>query len=362
MSAPAPDPFPDFEAYRRRSIRDLRAYDEEHVGGLNLANNANLFGTNPAIAKGLADAAERVDDLWNYPSLTSVDFREEAARAYGIDAAGIVTGNGSNELIDVMMRAFCEPGEAIAFHDPTFSMIPVFARVNGVTPRPVPLDREWHLDAAALAKEDARITFIVTPNNPTGNTFPTADVRHIVEHAPGIVVVDEAYGEFAPEGSSFLPLVSEYPNLIVLRTLSKAHGLAGFRIGFMAAQAGLAQEVAKVRGPFKLNVVSERVGIHALRDDTFLKATVAGVARERPGLTKGLESRGFTVYPSSANFILTKPPVDAAQLATALGARGVHVRDFGGALAPYLRVSVGPKDKMDTFFKALDDALPEVRT
>ncbi len=350
---------PSVERFKRKSISDLHAYAEEHVGGLNFANNANLFGTNPAIARALQEI--RAEELWNYPSLTSVDLRAEAGRVLDVDPEGIVTGNGSNELIDVMMRAFCEPGDRVAFHDPTFSMIPIFARVNGAAPIAVPLGDDWSLDADALAAVDAKLTFVVSPNNPTGNAFPREDILKVVENSPGVVVVDEAYGEFGDASDSFLDAIPDHANLVVLRTLSKAFGLAGFRIGFLASNPALADEVAKVRGPFKLNAVSERAAVHALRDTSFVEATAAAVMRERPYLADALRARGFTVYPSIANFLFVRPPVDAAALTEALGRQGVHVRDFKGPLAEYLRITVGPRPLIDRLVAALDIALPEVR-
>jgi len=345
----------------RKDVRGLRAYEEEAQGGLDLMANTNLFGPNPVIERVLAKA--RPDRFSEYPSLTSASLRDAVARKHGVAPDMVVTGNGSNEIIDFLCRTFCEPGDRVAFHAPTFSMIPVFVRLNHGNGVGVPLGKEWSLDPEALlaAAQDAKVTFVVRPNNPTGNAFPRRDVERIVQQAPGIVVVDEAYVEFLG-GESFVKEVKAgHDRLVVLRTLSKAHGLAGFRIGYGVMPAALAAEVGKVRGPFRLDALAESVGAMALADDRYVDEVVAGVRAERPNLARMLQDRGFTVYRTDANFVLTKPPVPAHVLAQALGQVGVWTRDFSGDLAPYLRITVGPPAATAKLRLALDDALPKLR-
>jgi histidinol-phosphate aminotransferase len=274
----------------------------------------------------------------------------------------VVTGNGSNEIIDLLCRTFLEPGDRVAFHTPTFSMIPVFAKLNHGVGVGVPLDKDWNLDADALAAvPDAKLTFVVRPNNPTGNSVPRRDVERILERATGIVAVDEAYIEFLG-GESFVKEVrAGHEKLVVLRTFSKAHGLAGFRIGYGVMPVALANEVGKARGPFRLDAFAETVGAMALADDRYLDEVVAGVRAERPNLTRMLQERGFTVFRSDANFVLTKPPVPANALAKALSDVGVWTRDFAGELAPYLRITVGPPTATAKLRVALDDVLPKLR-
>lgn len=342
----------------RPDVRAMRGYEEEATSGLNLQANTNLFGTNPALDRALAMV--RGDRLTEYPSLTAEGLREAAARKLGVSPEMIVTGNGSNDLIDVLLRAIVEPGDRVAFHNPTFSMIPLFVRMNHGRATPVPLGAEWALDPGALLAAEAKVTFVVRPNNPTGNAFPRKDVERIVQESPGIVVVDEAYVEFLG-GESFVKEVRDgHDRLIVLRTLSKAHGMAGLRIGFAVAPRGLAQEIEKVRGPFRVDSLAESAGVIALADDRFVNEVVAGVRAERPNLKRMLEERGFTVFRSDANFVLAKPPVDAQKLAARLAELNVHVREFGGEMAPYLRMTVGPPAVTARFRLALDEALKTV--
>lgn len=339
----------------RRDVRSLRAYEEEATGGLNLMANTNLFGPNPALERALAKA--RPERFSEYPSLTSQSLREAVARKLGVTPGMVVTGNGSNDLIDVVCRAFVEPGDRVAFHTPTFSMIPTFVRLNHGTPAAVALRPEWELDPHALTAVDGKVTFVVRPNNPTGNAFPRKDVESIVENARGIVVVDEAYVEFLGGESFVREVKAGHDRLVVLRTLSKAHGLAGLRIGYAVCSEAVAEELGKVRGPFRLDALAETAGALALADDRYLESVVAGVRAERPNLKRMLEERGFHVYRSDANFLLTKPPRDAHQLAQALAQRGVFVRDFQGDLAPYLRMTVGPPAATARLRIALDEVL-----
>lgn len=341
--------------FARREIRQMHAYEEEASSGLNLQANTNLFGTNPALDRALA--LVRGDRLTEYPSINAESLRQAIARKHDVAPDMVVTGNGSNDLIDVVLRTFVEAGDRVAYHLPTFSMIPLFARMNHARGVGVALGPDWSLDPHALLAAEGKITFVVRPNNPTGNAFPRKDVERIVRDAPGIVVVDEAYQEFLG-GESFVREVREgNDRLIVLRTMSKAHGMAGLRLGFAFAGRDVARELEKVRGPFRVDALAEAAGIAALADDRFVTDVVAGVRSERPLMARMLEERGFTVFRSDANFILTKPPVDAHKLAAALAAQGVHVREFQGELAPYVRMTVGPPTVTARLRLALDAAL-----
>lgn len=349
MTAPPPRP----------AIMRLSAYEEDVHGGLNLSNNANLFGTNPVLHRALALAQSRIGSFWDYPSLSSAPLREAAARHYGVAPEGVVTGNGSNELIDIVIRTYADPGERVVFPTPTFSMIPVFARAAGTDAVGVPLGQDWHLNPDALLHREGKVTFVCNPNNPTGTAFPRKDLVRLVERAAGMVVVDEAYGEF--HGDSLVPLVRDHANLVVLRTLSKAHGLAGLRVGLALAQPEVARQLGKVRGPFRLNAFSELAATLALQDGAFVEETVKAVRTNRGILARALSDLGFDVAPSEANFLLVRPPVDAHALAEALARQQVHVRGFTGDLAAWLRVTIGPAAAMERFLSVLRPILKEVQ-
>jgi histidinol-phosphate aminotransferase len=271
-----------------------------------------------------------------------------------------VTGNGSNDLIDLAVRAFCEPGERVAWHPPSFDMIAVFARAAGAAVFPVPLrGPRYELDVDGLVAARAKVTVLCRPNNPTGHAFPRAAVLKVLEGCDGLVVVDEAYEDFL--GDSFADKVREFPNLLVLRTLSKAQGLAALRVGFGLAQEPIVQALLRARGPFRLNALSEHIGARALERTDYVRRVVEETRRERARLELELRTRGCSVNPSDANFVFFQPPRDAHRVHDALLARGVAVRRFSAPeLRGWLRATVGPPWVTQRFLAEFDDALREV--
>ena len=342
----------------RKALDGVHPYREASAAPLNLSNNTSLFEPNPAFAQALQTFPP--EQLAAYPSLDSRRLREAAATAHSLRPEMVVTGNGSNDLLDLAMRAFCEPGERVAWHPPSFEMVPVFARAAGCDVRDIALRQPgFTLDAVAMLAARAKVAVICRPNNPTGNAFPHEDVLRVVEESAGLVVVDEAYGDFADD--SFVPLVKEHPNLLVTRTLSKAHGLAALRIGYGLAQAPVIEALYKARGPFRLNALSEHLGVAALQDTNYVRKVVDEVRRERAHLTTELRTRGITVQESDANFVLFKPACDAKLLHAALLRRGVGVRVFAApGLKGWVRTTVGPAWVTRRFLADLDAALREV--
>ena len=258
-------------------------------------------------------------------------------------------------------RAFAEPGESLAFSDPTFSMIPVFARVNGVIPVAVPFTPSLDIDPAALLATKARVIYICSPNNPTGVVPSRRAVDHVIEHAPGLVILDEAYAEFAGNGR-----ISEGPShdrLLVTRTLSKAFGMAGFRLGYGAGSAALVREIEKVRGPYKENGPGERAAASALREDVAWMRELALQAVEiRERFARALRDRGFRPIPSAANFVLV-PVEDATQIGAIMRRGGIAVRPYPGLreLGDALRITVAPWPVMERVLDALCAARDAVR-
>jgi len=364
MSAPTPTVRHDDTSARflRPSVRTMSPYVEESEDGLNLMANTNIFEPNPVIAHGLGDISPV--RLQQYPSLTSQRLRNALARLHGLSPEQIVTGNGSNDLIDVVLRSVLGPGDTVAFHPPTFSMIETFIRLNHGTPVTVPLSsHDWSLDIDAMLAAQAKVTMVVRPNNPTGNAFPRADIERLVHESRGLVVVDEAYGEFFDEPSFMTELAAGASNLVVLRTFSKAYGLAGLRVGYAAAPPQLAAGLEVVRAPFRLNAVAEEAAVAAVADPNYVANIRAAVQAERPRMAAMLSAHGFVVSPSQGNFLLARCPDDVAPpaLVAALAARGVHVRHFGGPLARHIRVTIGPNAATASLAHALDEALREVR-
>ena len=318
---------------------------------LDLSDNVNLWGVPPAAAKALADPLAAQPSV--YPRSDPRELRAALARYAGVSAAQVVTGCGSDDVIDGALRAFAAPGEKVAYSAPSFSMLVIFARVNGLEPTPVPFRRDGDIDPDALLAERAAITYVCSPNNPTGTGVSAAALERVVANAEGLVLVDEAYGEFS--GPTAVPLLARAPQLLVTRTLSKAFGLAGLRVGYGLAAPEVVQVLEKVRGPYKVNVLGERAALAALGDDLpWVRRHVEASVAIRERLRVALEALGLRALPSAANFLCVPVP-DSAALGRALLGRGIKVRVLRAipGVGDAIRVGVGPWDAMERLLAAL---------
>jgi histidinol-phosphate aminotransferase len=272
----------------------------------------------------------------------------------------LVTGCGSDDVLDCTMRAFGEPGQLVAVSEPSFLMVPVFARLNSLECVAVPERADRQPDLDAMLATGARILSFCSPNNPTGTIVARDLLERAVADAPGMVVIDEAYAEFA--GVSVIDLVARSERVLVVRTFSKAFGLAGLRLGYAVGQPQVVREVEKARGPYKVNALAERCAIAALREDRAWVADHAMLAvMLRNRLDAELRARGFTPLPSGANFLCV-PVAQSVAVGQALRARGVAARPFAALphVGDTLRVSVGPWPLMERFLDAFDGAIREV--
>ena len=346
-----------------------------HLGGelsrctVDLSDNTNLWGAPPAALRVLQ--AAQSDALSRYPSLYSEPLRSALLRYVGMqDAAGIaaITGCGSDDVLDSTMRAFGAAGERIAFSSPTFSMIPLLARLNGLEPVAIPLLPSFDVDVERLVEARAKITYLCAPNNPTGTGVSRAAVEFVVEHAEGVVLIDEAYAEFAPE--VFVDLVARHERLVVARTFSKAFGLAGLRVGYGIASTEIARLIERARGPYKVGKLAERVVLAALEPSTdalgWVKTHATLAIENRDRVSASLRELGLTVLPSAANFLMV-PDARASALATEMRHRDVGVRWFGGlplAIPEFarsqgnaLRIGVGRWDSMQRLLDVTGEVL-----
>lgn len=327
---------------------------------LHLDLNTNLHGPNPV----LSQVGDVVEDLAAYPSERSDRLRGALAARHGLSDDQVVCSNGADSVLDICMAALADPGDAVVTSWPGFEMYPYFADLRGLTVRKVPLRRDdlaVPLDALAEAAKEAALVLLANPNNPTGRMVPPDRVLALADAVPGTVVVDEAYVEYA-DSDGLLPHVADRTDLVVVRTFSKAFGLAGLRVGWAAAHADTAEHLARARPPFHLNALSEALAVRALDEDAFAREAVAAVAKERERLAGELGRLGFAPLPSRANFVLARCPdgVDPAGLHAALRDRGILVRVFPGEplLSRMVRVTVGRPEHTDRLVQTLED-LPE---
>jgi len=328
--------------------------DDGPMAPLHLADNTNMFGTAPAVLEAVRQSS--ADDATQYPPTSGPLLREALAAYLGVRPNEVVLGTGGDGVIDCAFRAFCEPGDAIAFPDPTFVMARYFAATNNLRPLPVPVRADATTDIEALTGTEAAAVYVCAPNNPTGLQPTVAELRYVLERAHGFVMLDEAYAEFA--GATLTSEIAQHGRAIILRTFSKALGLAGMRIGFAVGEASLMQEIEKARGPFAVSNVALRAATAVLTKGlSWVQQCVSASIAARAELIALLRERGFSPLPSAGNFLLV-PVRDAKETLRGLAARGISVRPFTRltVIGDAVRVTVGPGDAM----RRVADALREV--
>jgi histidinol-phosphate aminotransferase len=338
-------------ALSRSSYRDIPLYSTpKERSEVDLSDNTNLWGAPPSALRALRESAE--ESVTRYPVAFEPALRKALADYVGVPADMIVAGCGSDDVLDSAIRAFGEPGDVLCLPAPSFSMIPVFARTNGVIPVEVPLTARLDADAAAMLETGAQITYLCSPNNPTGGAFSREAVERVVSGTAGLVIIDQAYAEFG--GESFTDLVSTRP-VLVTRTLSKAFGLAGLRIGYGIGSPELVKEIMKARGPYKVNALAERAAIAALKNDRgWVADRITDVVANRARFRKELALRGITSLRSEANFVLV-PVKDCVADSQELHRMGIGVRALPSlpGIGDALRIGIGPWDLMELCLDAL---------
>jgi histidinol-phosphate aminotransferase len=342
-----------------KSIDEIaRAYSLPEEKIIKLASNENPLGASPKAIEAIRTHAAKVNI---YPDALAGELRDALSRYIGLPAENILVGNGSDDVMEQCAKVFLSRGDSAIITPPTFSYYQILITMYGSQCIEVPLkegDTEYAFDAEALlnAATRAKLLFLCSPNNPTGNLIPEALLREILEKE-AIVILDEAYAEFA--GTSFAHLVKHHENLIVLRTFSKAFGLAGLRVGYCLASEKVIDYLARVRQPFSVNLLAQVAAMAALEDKEFLKQSVDIVREGRKYLVEELRKiPGIKAFTSQANFVLFR--VEKLGLAEELLKRGIITRgceSFPGLDARYIRVSVGMPEENRRFIAALRELL-----
>ncbi|MEJ6557097.1 MAG: histidinol-phosphate transaminase [Flavobacteriaceae bacterium] len=309
----------------------------------------------------LLDANENPFDngMNRYPDPMQLKLKKRLAEAKHLAIDQIFLGNGSDDVLNQLMIAFCAPGKDKAvLLPPTFGMYQVCANINGVETIEVPLTDDFHLDIKAISEVQSKATkiiFIANPNNPTGNCFALEDIRKIIEEFDGLVVVDEAYVEFATD-KSVISWINDYHNLIVVQTFSKAQGLAGLRLGMAFAHSEIIDLMNKVKAPYNINSLTQKEILKRLEEQGLIQQQVHRIKLEKEQLMLEFESISFIekVFPSDANFFLIRMD-DSTQRYNELIDRGIVVRDSSKNLncANTLRITVGTPDENNALIIAL---------
>jgi histidinol-phosphate aminotransferase len=351
----------------RDDLADLRPYGAPQIDvPVRLNTNENPYPPSSRLQRAVADAvAEAAATLNRYPDRDAIELRKDLADylGHGVTARHVWAANGSNEVIQHLLQAFGGPGRRALGFEPGYSMHPLIARVTCTGWVSADRDEAFGLDPERAARviEQAQpdLVFLTSPNNPTGTAVPVGVIEAVCDAAPGLVVVDEAYAEFAREGTpSALTLLPRYPGLVVTRTMSKAFAMAGARIGYLAAAPELVDKLLLVRLPYHLSAVTQAVARTALALAAEPLATVTILRAERDRLVAWLRRRGLTVADSDANFVLFGEFDERREVWQGLLDRGVLVREVDPPSPPrWLRVTVGTPQEMAAFRAALDEVL-----
>lgn len=338
----------------RPSLESVPEYAPEQVTcAVDLRDNVSFWGAPPHALEVLRSVDASV--LSVYPAAAAAPLTQAVATFAGVRLDEVAAGCGSDDLIDAALRAVAEPGSVVAHPAPSFSMVPIFARLNSLRPIGVPVTAAGEADADAILASNPRVIYLCSPNNPTGTITPASVVRRIVHESNAVVILDGAYAEFAP---SMEDLVREAPTLerlLVLRTFSKAWGLAGLRVGYAVGSAALIRAVRKSTGPYKVNTLGMRAATAALAFDVpWMREHAANAVAVRMRVTEVLRELGFSPLDSHGNFVCI-PVADSQHIADALRRQGVAVRAFVKlpVFGDVLRVGMAPWPIMEQFLHAV---------
>ena len=316
---------------------------------LKLNTNENPYPPSPAVAETLA--AMDPANLRKYPDPVAIELRQAIARLHGVRVEQVIVGNGSDELLAMCTRAFVEPDGSISYLEPSYSLYPVLGDIADIRREPVPLSPGFVADFSDLPA--AGLFFLTNPNAPTGMAANPDTILAFCESLSGVVVIDEAYADFAD--AHCLELAMRLPNVIVMRTFSKSYSLAGIRLGYAVGPVPLIEALFKIKDSYNLDTLTQAIGLAAVRDQDHMCRNAEKIIATRQRVTGQLVDMGYQVLPSQANFLFIRPPgIDAEVLFQQLRSQGVIVRYFpGGITAEYLRVTIGTDEEMDTFLNAL---------
>ncbi|MED4532605.1 histidinol-phosphate transaminase [Metabacillus fastidiosus] len=319
--------------------------------------NENPYAPSPNVLNVFRTIKE--ESLRLYPNSQCDELRRALAGKYDVKKEQTFCGNGSSEIISLLFTVFLDRGHQIAIPDPSFALYYSIAAVHQVECLKIPVRYNFSIDTDALITAEAKAIVLVNPNAPTGLLLPPQEVERIAKHFSGLVIVDEAYIDFAEADSSIVPLIKKYKNLIVLRTFSKAYSLCGVRVGYCFADEALISALEKGKNLYNVNFISQQLALAALLDEKHLKTTTNAVKRTRDDFIKNIRKLGFNVIQSQTNFVLCSPPAHlgrdrARKLYNQLLEKNIYVRYFEDTLLyDKLRISIGTEEEMKILYDHL---------
>ncbi|MFN9176527.1 MAG: histidinol-phosphate transaminase [Synechocystis sp.] len=344
----------------RDSVRQTPAYvpgeQPQTTDFIKLNTNENPYAPPAQIFEGIAAELEKVR---LYPDPVSTQLRKAAAAVFGVEVNQILAGNGSDDILNIALRTFVNPGEIVAFLDLTYSLYETIAAVHGAVITKIPTDDQFELTGPVICPE-AKLIFLASPNPPKGKELNREFLRQTCAEAQGIVLIDEAYGDFSDQ--DHWEFLNEFDNVIISRTLSKSYSLAGMRVGLAIAAPGLIEEMDKVRDSYNLDRLAQSLGTAALQAHTEFVPLWQKIRATRSRLIEALRNLGFEVCDSDANFVFAAPHwLPALELYQALKARKILVRYFDKPrITNYLRITVGTDPEIDHLLAAIADIKAEL--
>lgn len=341
----------------RKNIAEMQGYvpgfQPEGEGWIKLNTNENPYPPSPRVVAAIwEELGEDGAALRKYPDAGSKEARQIAAELYGVDPAWVIMANGSDELLNNLIRAFASEGEEIAYVHPSYSYYATLAQIQGARIRTFGLTGDYQL-ADFPEHYDGKLFFLTSPNAPLGCPFDNGMIADLARRCSGVLVVDEAYVDFAAQ--SAMELVAQHENLVVTRTFSKSYGLAGMRLGLAVARPEVVAALDKIRDHYHLDRLALVAATAALQDQEYLRETVARICRTRDEFRDKLLSMGFAVAPSAANYLFVSPPDGNGKVVyDALYEQKILVRYFSDPLLCHgVRISIGTPEEMDATLKVL---------
>lgn len=346
-------------SYFRSNIDAMTGYtpgDQPKVSKvIKLNTNENPYPPSPKAVKALQEL--NTNDLRKYPDPFSKPVINAAVEVYGCQADEVLVGNGSDDILTILIRSFASEDDTIGWLQPSYSLYPVLCNIQNSEPRFVNLNSDFSLpDDLEAQAEGCSLFFLTCPNAPTANSFDKEKIRQFCQSFRGIVVIDEAYGDFADENC--LGLYTEFANVVVTRSFSKSYSLAGARVGMAFANKELISGMIKVKDSYNVNTLSQTMAAAALLDQEYFQETVGKIKATRTRIASELKELDFEVLDSQTNFLFVAPPVDAAVFFEALKQRHIFVRYFPGKeTGRFIRVSVGTDEEMNEFIIAAKEII-----
>ena len=341
----------------RKNIKEMAGYvpgfQPEETGWIKLNTNENPYPPSPRVAEAIAaELARDGDNLRRYPDASSREARQAAADLYGVDPSWVIMANGSDELLNNLIRAFAGEGEEVAYIHPSYSYYATLIEIQGARIRTFGLTDDFRI-ADFPERYAGKLFFLTSPHAPLGFIFDNSYIAQLAKRCTGMLVIDEAYVDFADE--SAMGLVREHENIVVTRTFSKSYSLAGMRLGLAVARPEVVVALDKIRDHYHLDRLAQVAAVAALRDQDYLRSTVAKVRRTRDWFCDELSKTGYRVDPSQANFVFVIPPdADGRRVYDGLYERKILVRHFTDPLLKHgLRISIGTREEMETTLAAL---------